>query len=82
MDRAGGELDDKVPEANSPVPSKTEFDESGAVDGKSMVNVDGISDSGSSAGVVEGAAAKTDSLGSVGSSAGVRPDNCSGTDSG
>ena len=70
LDTAAGELDDKVPVANFHVPSKTLFHENGTVDEESAADGVGTSGSGSTAGLVDGSAAKTDSLGSVRSGAG------------
>ena len=62
---AAGELDDNVPEAIFHAQSKTVFHENGTVDEDSSVDGIGASASGSTEGIVDGSAAKTDSLGSV-----------------
>ena len=82
LDDAVGELDDKVPAAIFHAPSKTVFHENGAVSEASVADGVGTSDSGSSAGLVDGSAAKVDSLGSVRSDTGAGLDNRSGTNSG
>jgi len=64
---AAGELDDNVPEANFHAPSNTVFHENGTVGEESSADGVGASGSGSTVGIVDGSAAKTDSLGSVGS---------------
>src|SRR5712692_2871005 len=75
LENAAGELDDKVPAANFHAPSNTAFHENGTVDEESAVDGAGTSGSGSTAGIVDGSAAKIDSLGSVRSSAGAGLDN-------
>ena len=82
LEGAAGELDDNVPEANFHAPSKTVFHENGIVDEDSAVDGIGASGSGSTEGIVDGSAAKTDSLGSVRSGTGTDVDNCSATNSG
>ena len=62
---AAGELDDNVPDANFHAPSKTVFHENGTVGVESSADGVGASGSGSTVGIVDGSAAKTDSLGSV-----------------
>jgi hypothetical protein len=70
LETAAGELDDKVPAANFHAPSKTVFHENGTVDEESAADGVVTSGPGSTAGLVDGSAAKTDSLGSVRSGAG------------
>jgi hypothetical protein len=67
LEGAAGELDDNVPDANFHAPSKTVFHEKGTAGEESTVAVDGVgvSDSGSTAGLVDGFTAKIDSLASV-----------------
>ena len=77
-----GELDDKVPAENVSVASKAVYHEGGALDEESEAGGVRDSGSGSSAGIVDGSAAKIDSLGSVKSGAGARSDNWSETNSG
>ena len=77
-----GELGSKVPAAIFHAPSKTVFHENGTVGVESEEDGVGTSDSGSSAGLVDGSAAKVDSLGSVRSGTGAGLDNRSDTNSG
>jgi hypothetical protein len=72
---AAGELDDKVPAENFHAPSNTVFHENGTVGEESAADGVWTSGSGSSAGLVDGSAAKTDSLGSVRSGAEVGLDD-------
>ena len=75
LESAAGELDDKVPAANFNAPSKTVFHENGTVAEESAADGVGTSGSGSTAGLVDGSAAKIDSLGSVRSGTGTGLDN-------
>jgi hypothetical protein len=75
LDGVAGELDDKVPAENVSVASKAVYHEGGALDEESEAGGVRDSGSGSSAGVVDGSAAKVDSVGSVRSGAGARSDN-------
>ena len=82
LDNAVGELDDRVPAANFHAPSKMLFHESGVADEESAAGEVGASGTGSSAGLVDGSAAKIDSLGSVRSGVEARLANWSDTGSG
>jgi hypothetical protein len=82
LDGVAGELDDEVPVGNVSAASKAVYHEGGAPDEESEVGKVRDSGSGSSAGVVDGSAAKIDSPGSVRSGAGARSGNRSETDSG
>jgi hypothetical protein len=75
VENTAGELDDNVPVANFNAPSKTVFHENGTA-GEEL-SADGVrtSDSGSTAGLVDGSAEKVDSLGSVKSGTGTGLDN-------
>jgi uncharacterized protein with beta-barrel porin domain len=75
LETEAGELEDKVPAANFHAPSNTVFHENGTVDEESAADGVWTSGFGSSAGLVDGSAAKTDSLGSVRSGAEAGLDN-------
>jgi hypothetical protein len=75
MTGVAGELDANVPAGNVSMVSKAVYHNSGALGEESEADGVEVSGSGSSAGVVDGSAAKIDSLGSVRSGSGVRLDN-------
>jgi hypothetical protein len=76
MTGVAGELGVNVPAGNVSMVSKAVYHNSGALGEESEADgVEEVSGSGSSAGVVDGSAAKIDSLGSVRSGSGVRLDN-------
>jgi hypothetical protein len=75
LENAAGELNDNVPVANFNTPSKTVFHENGTVGEESVADGIGASGSGSTAGTIDGSAAKIDSLGSVRSGTGAGLNN-------
>ena len=70
VEDAAGEFDDKVSAANFHASSKTVFHENGTVGVESAEDGGETSESGITAGIADGSAAKIDSLGSVKSDTG------------
>jgi len=75
MEPVAGELNDNVPGENFNASSKTVSHENGTVDEESAADGVGTSDSGPTAGIVDGSIPKIDSLGSVRSGTGTRLDS-------